>query len=172
MRVAFFNTILDFALLRRRTPTARHPLQSSSQGYLTARRSQGIKEMASSAEKCTRAPPGRRGASGRAQCGVYSGDYCILDISEREAALALMRAARTCARTKKHFRPSCLALPQRRLSAGQPACGVHNGAATRRCHQGATREGAPRFGDVLDLLLPYGLQQPQRRPRSRGRARR
>ena len=35
----FFNTILDFALLRRRTPTARHPSQSFSKGYLQRARS-------------------------------------------------------------------------------------------------------------------------------------
>ena len=52
--------------------------------------------------------------------------------------------------------------------AGLPAHCVHNGATAPRRHHGAAREGAPRLGDVLDVLLPYGLQHPQRRPRSRG----
>ena len=59
-------------------------------------------------------------------------------------------------------------MPQRRLSVGQPARGVHNGATAPRRHHGAASEGAPRLGDVLDVPLPYGLQHPQRRPRSRG----
>ena len=57
---------------------------------------------------------------------------------------------------------------ERHLNVGQPPRGVHNGATAPRRHHGAAREGAPSLGDVLDVLLPYGLQHPQRRPRSRG----
>ena len=54
------------------------------------------------------------------------------------------------------------------LPAGQPVRGVHNGATAPRRHHGAAREGAPRLGDMLGVLLPYGHERPQRRSRSRG----
>ena len=76
---------------------------------------------------------------------------------------------RACARALKN-NSAAKALPgQRHLTVGQPARGVHDGATAPRRHHRAAREGAPRLGDVLGvLLLPYGHERPQRRPRSRG----
>ena len=82
-------------------------------------------------------------------------------------SMALMPAARTPRPLKNKTGQAKQRVARQRLPAGQPR-GVHNGATAPRRHHDAAREGAPRLGDVLDVLLPYGLQHPQRRSRSRG----
>ena len=53
LRVAFLNTILDFALLRRRTPTARHPLAKFLTRLLQRARFSGINPSACAARELT-----------------------------------------------------------------------------------------------------------------------
>ena len=96
----------------------------------------------------------------------------VLQVREKYLVFTLLiHHGSRAAATKKKFRLElgAAATPlQASLPAGQPLRGVHNGATARRRHQGAAREGAPRLGDVLGVLLPYGHERPQRRPRSRG----